>query len=515
MISQQKDLLRLSKWGSKASSGFWLLVSLLNVMLLFQLVPTSVPLFMASASDVSFHEQADHASLTTTAPPVATREEQSVEPVPQTIDERLLVLLKEANVTQLDFGATPDAHKVKLGEALFFDKILSGNQDISCATCHYPTLHSGDALSLSFGTGGTGLGPDRQLGEERDFVARNATELFNRGSPEWKTMFWDGRVSGSVAEGFDSPAESDLPAGLDNIVAVQAMFPVTSRDEMLGEEEDLTVSGEINELAMIEDDDERDDKAENYVAIWAQLMERLLNIPEYAPLFQAAYPDVTQDALGFQHAANALAAYQIASFSFDDSPWDRYLAGDQKALSPEAKEGALLFYGKADCVKCHAGNLMTDQAYHNLAAPQLGPGKGSRYGIDPGHFLETNDNQERFHFRTPPLRNVTLTAPWFHNGAYTTLEGAVRHHLDPQTALSTYDINQLDASLQGEYRVNEKVAQGIMMNLDPLVSTPLELTNEEVDHLLAFLEALTSPSARELEDLVQVPSHVPSGLPID
>lgn len=515
MISQQKDLFRLSKWGSQVSSRFWLLVSLLNVMLLFQLVPTSVPLVTASTSHISSYEQTDDASLATAEPPSVTREEPAIEPVPESIDEHLLLLLKEANVTQLDLGPMPDAHKVKLGEALFFDRILSGNQDISCATCHYPTFHSGDALSLSFGTGGVGLGPDRQLGEERDFVPRNATELFNRGSPEWKTMFWDGRVSGSVAEGFDSPAESDLPAGLDNILAVQAMFPVTSRDEMLGEEEDLTISGEINELAMIEDDDEKDDKAENYVEIWAQLMERLLDIPAYAPLFQAAYPNVAQNDLGFQHVANALAAYQIASFSFDDSPWDRYLAGDEDALSPEAKEGALLFYGKADCAACHSGNLMTDQAYHNLAAPQLGPGKGRRYGADPGHFLETNNNQDRFSFRTPPLRNVTLTGPWFHNGAYITLEGAIRHHLDPETALNSYDVNQLEESLQEEYRVNEKIAQGIMMSLDPLVSTPLELTDEEVDHLLTFLEALTSPSARELEELVEVPSHVPSGLALD
>ena len=115
-------------------------------------------------------------------------------------------------------------------------------------------------------------------------------------------------ISGTVAEGFDNPAESDLPAGLDNILAVQAMFPVTSRDEMLGEEEDLTVFGEINELAMIEDKDEYDDKEEDFVEIWQGLMDRLLAIPAYQPLFQEAYPDVPQDKLGFQHAANALSS---------------------------------------------------------------------------------------------------------------------------------------------------------------------------------------------------------------
>ena len=507
MISQQKHLFPLSEGGSKTSSFFWLMVSCLNVLLLFQLIPTSMPLFAAEAGDISSYEPVSRSVMA-----ISEESEPVVDDATQTVDERLLVLLKEANVTQLDLGPMPDEHKVKLGEALFFDKILSGNQDISCATCHYPTFHSGDALSLSVGTGGTGLGPEREIGHERDFVPRNATELFNRGSPEWITMFWDGRISGSVEEGFDSPAEEDLPAGLDNILAAQAMFPVTSRDEMLGEEEDLTISGEINELAMIEDDDEYDDKPEHFVAIWAQLMVRLRDIPDYQPLFQAAYPDVAQEALGFEHVANALAAYQIAAFSFDDSPWDRYLAGHQEALSPEAKAGALLFYGKEGCADCHSGNLMTDQAYHNLAVPQSGPGKGRRYGVDPGHFLETENNEDRFGFRTPPLRNVTLTGPWFHNGAYTSLEGAVRHHLDPKQGLATYETNQLDGSLEGEYRVTEKSALGIMMNLDPLLSTPLELTDEEMNDLLTFLESLTSPSAKKLDELVKVPDSVPSGL---
>jgi cytochrome c peroxidase len=79
--------------------------------------------------------------------------------------------------------------------------------------------------------------------------------------------------------------------------------------------------------------------------------------------------------LGFEYAANAIATYEIAAFAFDDSPWDRYLAGDLDALADEAKAGALLFNGEAGCGACHSGVLLTDQEYHNIAAPQLGPGK--------------------------------------------------------------------------------------------------------------------------------------------
>ena len=513
MISIKKHLLGLSVFDIKISPVLWLMIPLLNLFLLFLLVNSvlMIPLPAANLERVNMRAPVVERSFSATE--AMTTDLEVAATGRETIDEQLVAQLKEAGITPLDLGPTPDPHKVALGQALFFDKILSGNKDISCATCHYPTLHSGDALSLSFGTGGTGLGPTRQLGEERDFVPRNATELFNRGSPEWTTMFWDGRISGSVAEGFDSPADSDLPAGLENILAVQAMFPVTSRDEMLGEEEDLTVLGEPNQLAMVVDEDEHDDKHENLVEIWQRLMDRLLAIPAYQTLLQDAYPNVPQEELGFQHAANALAAFQIASFSFDDSPWDQYIAGNRDALSTEAKEGALLFYGEAGCARCHSGNLMTDQNYYHIAAPQLGPGKGARYGIDPGRFLETDDNTNRFQFRTPPLRNVAISGPWFHNGAYTTLEDAVRHHLDPESALSSYDVSQLDPRLHNQYRVDEKVAYGMMLNLDPLVSTPLELSDKQIDQLMTFLDSLTSPSAMDLTHTI--PDSVPSGLPLD
>ena len=114
--------------------------------------------------------------------------------------------------------------------------------------------------------------------------------------------------------------------------------------------------------------------------IWAALMRRLTAIPGYVELFQAAYPDVPVDQLGFQHAANALAAYEIDFFTFEDSPFDRYIQGDESALSSEAVRGGLLFYGEAGCATCHTGGLLTDQqvfetnraAVAALAAPTRG-----------------------------------------------------------------------------------------------------------------------------------------------
>jgi len=420
------------------------------------------------------------------------------------LDTQLQAVLDEAGIMALDPGPEPSPEMVKLGEALFFDKELSGSRDIACATCHHPLLNSADGLSLPVGTGGVGLGPSRVLGAERGFIPRHAPEVFNRGAAQWQTMFWDSRVAGSTEAAFISPAGDQLPQGLDSVLAVQAMFPVTSRDEMRGQLGDTDVRGHSNELAAVADGD--------FQGIWGGLMERLLAIPEYETLFGRAYPGLPKDDLGFEHAANAIAAYEIAAFTFLDAPWDRYLAGEQAALSDEAKQGALLFYGKAQCVACHSGVLFTDQAHHNICAPQLGPGKGDEAPLDLGRARETGDTADQFAFRTPPLRNVAVTGPWMHDGAYTTLGAAVNHHLDPQQALRSYDVSQLSPALQSTVLGDQESLEAMMQGLDSLVQEPATLSEREFSQLMAFLYALTSPSVEEL--LYAIPESVPSGLPV-
>ena len=192
--------------------------------------------------------------------------------------------------------AAPDVRPelVELGRLLAFDKILSGNRDISCLTCHHPTLGTGDARSLPVGTGGEGLGMGRTHPEDVR-IPRNAPALFNLHA--FPSMFWDSRVE------FDADGELVTPAGdalTDDmeatfefgVVSAQAMFPVTSRDEMRGQ------PGE-NELADLEDDD--------FKGIWSGLMARLGSVGEYVDLFEAAYPGTEFDDMTFAHAANAIA----------------------------------------------------------------------------------------------------------------------------------------------------------------------------------------------------------------
>jgi cytochrome c peroxidase len=164
----------------------------------------------------------------------------------------------------------------------------------------------------------------------------------------------------------------------------------------------------------------------------------------------------------------------------------------------------------------HPGTLLTDQQHHNIAVPQLGPSKGAEAPLDFGHGRETGFPGDRFAFRTPPLRNVMLTGPWMHNGAYTDLRAAVTHHLHPEEALrhygSTY-ARSLDTHLQESLRADEQTIRAVLSTLDPQLWRPTPLSDQEIDQIMSFLHSLTSPQAAGL--LGQTPYKVPSGLPVD
>lgn len=420
-----------------------------------------------------------------------------------TLDRSLRARLSYHSVTPLDLRIPTDTARIRLGQALFFDKELSGNRDTSCATCHQPTLATSDARPLSAGTGGSGVGPTRVLGIGRQLIPRNAPEMFNRGAPQWETMFWDGRIS-AYFDGLTTPAGGATPPGLETALAAQALFPITSRDEMRGLPSDRDVFGRPNELGAVPDG--------NFPAIWQGVMDRLLAIPAYQAMFQAAFPDVPLDQMGIVQFGNALAAFEVAAFSYDDSPWYAYVAGDNRALTAQQKRGALVFYGEGRCAQCHTGSLMTDQRYHNIGVPQLGPGKNNPAGLDFGRFLETEDPMDKYAFRTPPLANVALTAPYMHNGAYATLEAVVRHHLDPRAALVAYDPSQLPYTIRQTYQNTPTLRRDILATLDGALREPIRLSERQIADLLAFLDTLTTAGAQTTDRFV--PHSVPSGLPV-
>src|SRR4029077_14211694 len=215
-----------------------------------------------------------------------------------------------------------------LGRALMFDPILSGNRDIACATCHHPGTHEGDGLSLAIGTGGSGLGTGRPLGPGRQFVIRNAPSLLNDGLGLFY-LFWDGRLSNGLAGPTQPLARVSVVPGVSDLLAAQGMLPVVNRRERRGEPGDRDVFVAPNELAQFGDSDS--------TAIRLAIVRRLLAIPEYVAKFTAAFPGTTAGELRFEHAATALAAFQMQALTKTDSPFDRYLNHHDAALTHQQK----------------------------------------------------------------------------------------------------------------------------------------------------------------------------------
>ena len=417
---------------------------------------------------------------------------------PESLDAQLRRSIGQWGVAPIGPMPSQDPALVALGQALMFDKILSGNRDISCATCHEPALHATDGLPLAIGTGGIGTGAARTLGPGRSFVPRNAPSLLNSGIGLFY-VFWDGRLSRFGPP----PPDVNLPGGL-NVIAAQAMMPVLNRREMRGEPGDVDVFGNPNELAQFGDSQS--------AQIWQALMRRLLAIPEYVNLFNAAYRNVPQSSLTFVHAAQAIAAFQMAQLTKSNSGFDRYLRHDDNALSTDEKRGGILFFTRARCVSCHAGPLMGGQSFSNSGVPQLGPGVGNGAPLDLGRGELPNNQFYQFAFRVPPLRNVELTAPYFHDGTFATLETVVAHYNDVPKSLRNFDPATLPAAFQSSYHGSQATIDSILSTLDFQLRTPLQLTEAEQRELVSFLKSLTDPAARDLSGIA--PVSVPSGLPV-
>jgi cytochrome c peroxidase len=273
------------------------------------------------------------------------------------------------------------------------------------------------------------------------------------------------------------------------------MFPVLSRPEMRAD------AG--NELADVPDSTPQ--------KTWRRLMGRLGTIPQYRTMFQSAYPGQVFDSMTFAHAGNAMGGWITSVFAFNNTPWDRFLAGNDTALTDVQLRGAKAFLGTAKCAKCHSGPQFSDQGFHNVAVPQIGPGFGDGPGghDDFGRMRKTKNPANKYAFRTPPLRNVELTAPYGHDGAIVTLRGWVDHYTQSAAKLRAYDPNQLELLLRGTL---QPTADSILLTRDGRLNT-LTMSAQTVDDITEFLKALTDPAARDLHQFV--PAQVPSGLPID
>jgi cytochrome c peroxidase len=432
-----------------------------------------------------------------TAPPLGNDVTADVaDPSLDTLIPIVRQLAASRGVTALERPAAPRVPLVRLGQVLAFDKLLSGNRDIACMTCHLPAFATGDGRSLSVGQGGNGLGPTRTHAQGH-FIGRNAPPLFNLS--QMTSFFWDGRVSRGSDGVLHMPAGTELTAAQAatlefGALSAQGLIPLLSRSEMRGD------SG--NELADIPDD--------RPTEVWEAIMRRIRGVPAYRGLFEAAYPGERFEDMTLVHASNAIAAFFVARLTFTDSPWDRFLRGDDRALGPTELRGARNFLAFS-CAKCHSGPALSDNGFHNALVPQFGPGAG--HGPDGrddyGRMGVTGNAAERYAFRTPPLRNVELTGPYGHDGAIADLRDFVDHYSEIDAKLRSFDPGTLEPLLQGTVL---PTTDAILATRDPLLGTT-KIADERTDETTAFLKALTDPAARNLRKLR--PTQVPSGLPVD
>lgn len=399
----------------------------------------------------------------------------------------------------------PDMERVLLGQLLFYDPILSGNKNISCATCHHPKFGTSDNVSLALGEGGLGLGPDRRpdpdnLPEQR--LPRNAPGLWNLGADEFTVFFHDGRLEadGEQPNGIRTPLGSDMTLGFQSVLSAQAMFPVLSPDEMAGHYSENDVSRAVR-MGLLSQPG----------GAWDIIAARVAAIPDYAAAFDRIAPG---GPIHFTDIANVIADFIVFEWRADASPFDIAMAGGAP-LGERAQRGMTLFYGEAGCSSCHSGWFQTDHAFHAIAMPQIGPGKAARFedhARDDGRFRITGLLADAYAFRTPSLRNVTLTAPYGHNGAYAGLEDVVRHHLNPRASLRAYEFGS--AILPELAGVNDRKAFDDPVEVKAIAAAsslqPMQLPDADIAALLAFLKALEDPAER-----LGVPDMVPSGLPVD
>ena len=401
-------------------------------------------------------------------------------------------------------------NEAKLGQLLFYDPILSGNKEVACATCHHPTLGTGDGLSLSLGDGGKGLGNKRivdyeNLPEQR--VPRNAQPLFNLGAKQFKTLFHDGRVQVDLSRpsGLRTPLEEEMVKGFSSIISAQTMFPVLSADEMAGHYSENEISEAVRRGTLT-----------GKGGAWDLISKRVQAIPEYSDFFTDTYDHIeTAQDIKFTDISNAVAAFMEFEWRSDTSPFDDFLQG-RFDLSISQEKGMELFYGKANCSSCHAGALFTDHQFHATGQPQVGPGKAARFqshSRDLGRFRVTGNIKDKYAFRTPSLRNVELTGPWGHAGAYNKLEAFLSAHIDPYLALANYDKSNVTLT---KYDTNDwKImddASEVKAIADSITIKPVMISEGEVTDLLAFLGTLTDTKAQK--GRLGIPETVPSGLKI-
>jgi cytochrome c peroxidase len=427
-----------------------------------------------------------------------------------TLDEELTSVLSQHGFTgriestlEQRLGRKLDNQLVDLGRLLFFDTVGGLNNDNNCSGCHSPTNGFGDSQSIAIGIDNNGfVGPGRAGPRNQ----RRTPMVIN--TAFFPNLMWNSRFAALSHDPFDNSAgfEFPLPEGRTlsyqpHLLVAQAFIPPTERVEVAG----FTFPGDNFDI--------RD-----------EVLRRINDVPEYRKRFGKIFATVRDGGpITFDMFGLAIAEFEF-SLVFADAPIDSFARGQRNAMTEDEKRGALVFFRKARCVECHrvSGNsneMFSDFSQHVVGVPQIAPAVGNvafdgpAMNEDFGLEQVTGNSADRYKFRTSPLRNVALQPAFFHNGAFTRLEDAIRHHLDVFASARGY--SALAAGIDSDLMAEMGPIEPVLARVDPILATPIRLTDDEFQQLVAFVRnALLDRRASPEMLRKQIPKSVPSGFPV-
>jgi len=425
------------------------------------------------------------------------------------LDQKLTARLQQlgfsgkiAGTLEQRLGRPVDPARANLGRLLWFDPISGLNNDNSCAGCHSPTRGFGDSQSIAIGIENNGIvGPDRRGPRNQRRTPMAINTAF------YPTLMWNSRFAALSEDPFDHSAGFQFPAPegltlsyLPHLLVAQAFIPPTERVEVAG----FDFPGDNFDLR-------------------AEVLNRLNATPAYGDLFGKVFPEVSQGApINFNQFGQAIAEFEF-TLIFADAPIDQFARGQRDKLTAAQKRGALLFFGKGRCVDCHAvsgaaNEMFSDFRQHVIGVPQIapdvsnltfdGPGQNEDFGMEQ----VSGSALDRYAFRTSPLRNVALQPAFFHNGSFTRLDDAVRHHLDVFTSARNYDPAR--AGIAADLGNRPCPIEPVLAKIDPLLTTPIRLSDDEFQWLVDFVRnGLLDRRAEPAHFRALVPQSLPSGRP--
>src|SRR5262245_6673869 len=457
--------------------------------------------------------------------------------IEQTFHSRL-----EANL-----GRPIDARLANLGRLLWFDTLHSLHEDNTCGGCHSPTNGFGDSQPMAIGVQNNGtVGRDR-MGPRNQ---RRSPLVIN--TALYPALMWNGRFNSLSGDPFDISLgfrfpfpeadvrfshANDVLHGVTQLLQAQAHMPPTELIEVAGFTG--TCPNGVPDPTLGPDFCQFDDGLGQTVPlpdpvtgsrnepIRQKALQILNATPAYRSLFGEVFPEVAAGApIDFFMFGKAIAEFEF-TLVFADAPLDQFARGNHFAMTAEEKRGALVFFGSAGCVTCHAvagqaNEMFSDFAERVIGVPQIAPGFGVSHGnvifegpgSDEDFGLEeiTGNSADRYKFRTAPLRNLAVAPGFFHNGAFIKLEDAIRFHLDVFAGARSYDPRKAGVPPDLPFRVAPPVPVKL---LDPLVRGATPLSPQALDDLVAFVRDGLHDSHVNATTLCRlVPSSVPSGMPV-